>query len=62
MIDLICSALFPAVPDTVPATHYGDGMVLPSPASTPAPANSSSTVNPMSADGAPSTDATERTA
>ena len=28
MIDLICSALSPALPDTVPAAHYGDGMVF----------------------------------
>ena len=28
MIDLICLALSPALPDTVPAAHYGDGMVF----------------------------------
>ena len=28
MIDLICSALSPALADTVPAAHYGDGMVF----------------------------------
>ena len=28
MIDLICSALSPTLPDTVPAAHYGDGMVF----------------------------------
>ena len=28
MIDLICSALSPALADTVPAAHYGDGMIF----------------------------------
>ena len=28
MIDLICAALAPALPDTVPAAHYGDGMIF----------------------------------
>ena len=28
MIDLICLALSPALPDTIPAAHYGDGMIF----------------------------------
>ena len=28
MIDLICSALSPALPGAVPAAHYGDGMIF----------------------------------
>lgn len=28
MIDLICAALAPALPETVPAAHYGDGMIF----------------------------------
>ncbi len=46
MIDLICSALSPSLPDTVPAAHYGDGMVFQFTGSTPAPMNSSSTTSP----------------
>ena len=46
MLDLICSALSPSLPDTVPAAHYGDGMVFQFTGSTPAPMNSSSTTSP----------------